>query len=924
MKKIMLFLMAFAIMFNFVGQPVVATTYIKPYDYLFSPFPDYINLVNNYKAKGGTTWGWLTNQTVIDERSGGGGSTRGGGTGCNGSSIQCYREPIPPYIKTALNTSPEYKCANGICVDTSRAVITYIDHSSNYTSVGRPEIIDPVTKEVYLPYGLATAVDREGGGGVTRGGGAGRYPISDLEYDPTANIYVAKTADRNYFVEFTPLYSEITYDMGGNTFTDRYYYNLPDGRNTWNLKLNDVHGVPMLYDYAIYDKVAEDDGTKFLFHFNGDLKDQSYYNQVPTYANPTYNFVSSGNFNQAIKWYGNESLRMPNPVQEMDYTNEFRVYIPPVQQWVVYQSKTSGYLKDLANENLITCGSFMARPIFGGDQFTIFSRAYINMDCQQPSKGGLVQANANKAYIVLGTQDSSDLQYPLEFPTDQWVSVAIQRKGDIVELYINGEKKLTAPFFNAVQQTFGYDSTKYNAPPVPYMLIDEARLTNRVLFNSIYVPSSNEFTTNKVYVLPDSVKNGTVTLRTDIPVSTVRFDGAKPTYPQTGATYFKLVNNIIDSVQQYDGSDWLPVIGAIYNNDKWEELIGFNTKKFANDKTDYLSSDGERYCKYVNLLELENGVKNELDGTTLIKRVNTYTIKTSDISYRITWTNLIVYQIYIPDGIFKNNSSTYNLNWGNKTFFGASDLISFINNHYSSDGEKYIRVLFPKNKTLEDVQNELAGKTIVYQLQNVQEINDYCKLGDPPIPVDPTDPVDPTTGIVAAIIEALGKVLSSLLDLTGDVFTGLSNVLVALFVPSDTALNNMFDNLDIDFKGKFGFMTFPFDLFSNVSNRFITGNHPDMQVMRFSETSTMSDIGMMSMRSLNNTNVGEPIISIPQLVEPITGIVLIEPVDINFNEFVSAEPFNTVYDIYLSVVDVICILFLAGLAKSKYDSITRG
>ena len=208
-------------------------------------------------------------------------------------------------------------------------------------------------------YGDVTDTDVSGfsmSGGVTASGGAGRkysgqtsyYTTLDIDnhliYNPVTNnyntyntvnynydynIYNFTTNEYNYYVQNN--YTYVSYFIVDNDQQSYYYeiyYQLPDGRNSYDLTAEDVWGQYFIYDVTNYDYVAEDDGkTLALFHFDGDLKDSSANNCMAVYEgnNASYIYVDS-DFGSALKMSGNDyklNITLPENL-DGDFTIEGR------------------------------------------------------------------------------------------------------------------------------------------------------------------------------------------------------------------------------------------------------------------------------------------------------------------------------------------------------------------------------------------------------------------------------------------------------------------------------------------------------------------------------------------------------------------------------------------------------------------------
>ena len=119
----------------------------------------------------------------------------------------------------------------------------------------------------------------------------------------------------------------------------------------------------------------------------------------------------------------------------------------------------------------------------------------------------------------------------------------------------------------------------------------------------------------------------------------------------------------------------------------------------------------------------------------------------------------------------------------------------------------------------------------------------------------------------------------------------LINALKSLFIPSDGFLENYFNELKEWFSARLGFLSYPLELILNVLNR------------------------------IKTINFDEPIIQIPDFVEPSTNEKIINARTYNLNSLLENNTFKTCHDIYLVLVDAIIIFGLVNLLKNKMEEV---
>lgn len=119
------------------------------------------------------------------------------------------------------------------------------------------------------------------------------------------------------------------------------------------------------------------------------------------------------------------------------------------------------------------------------------------------------------------------------------------------------------------------------------------------------------------------------------------------------------------------------------------------------------------------------------------------------------------------------------------------------------------------------------------------------------------------------------------------------NMLKSLFIPNNEFFSTYFEELNIWFSDRLGFLYYPFELFFSLCDKFL------------------------------NINFSEPIINIPNIVEPSTNTVLIHAREYNFNVLLENNILKTVHDIYLVVIDAFIFIGLVMLLYKKYEEVLK-
>ena len=146
------------------------------------------------------------------------------------------------------------------------------------------------------------------------------------------------------------------------------------------------------------------------------------------------------------------------------------------------------------------------------------------------------------------------------------------------------------------------------------------------------------------------------------------------------------------------------------------------------------------------------------------------------------------------------------------------------------------------------------------------------------------------------IFEKIGDILSYINPFSENFFGKklvdlIINGIKSLFIPGDDFFSNFFNDLNDWFSDRFGFLYYPLELLFDVLNRFL------------------------------NINFSNPIINIPNIVEPFTGEIFIKATQFNFNDLLTNNTLKNVHDIYLIIVDAVIYVGLVLLLYNKYEEV---
>ena len=157
---------------------------------------------------------------------------------------------------------------------------------------------------------------------------------------------------------------------------------------------------------------------------------------------------------------------------------------------------------------------------------------------------------------------------------------------------------------------------------------------------------------------------------------------------------------------------------------------------------------------------------------------------------------------------------------------------------------------------------------------------------------------DRISGFFSNLINSMSNFFIELgnkvVQLGSTIINGIIDGLKSLFIPEDDYFTNWLNNFRTLLNNKLGFLTYPFELFANVINRFL------------------------------NLNDGTGLIHIPEIKVPNFDFVLIQEQDYNLKQVYENGAIKTIHTIYLYFVDIILVISLVNLAIKKFNQTIGG
>ncbi len=433
---------------------------------------------------------------------------------------------------------------------------------------------------------------------------------TNMYYDIKNNYYYTTNNNYTYKYQYTYNYTYYTMiDSNGQEASKKYYFELPDGRSSFNMTEDDIKGYVLNYHITNYDTVYDNDRTQALYHFNGDTYDSSI-NNLPlnwvSGASTDYLTVDS-NF-EGYLFLDNavdHSFYIDVP-QTDEWSVEWREYVSgasnvyPNQTYEAGQvtSSTSrnfyighyGVYSTFLNNDKSVMGIYRDRKLNNGvalsgnfvtaggeikfnDNYThVFKQTFLQRKNDVDGLWHQITGSSEKTWLNT-TPNKNRLNY------GSWVSYSIEKKGTDLYLYMNGVLVDKQENYNESLGRVKFNF--YKSFIKEFYYLDELRISGRAVHDGAesYTPSSTQFDTNLVYVLPDVSPENHILIKSVIPITSQQFGGVRSSAPVKGDVYVPVSDDytVVD-VQQYNGADWVEVPASVYYGGLWVDIKGFSLK----------------------------------------------------------------------------------------------------------------------------------------------------------------------------------------------------------------------------------------------------------------------------------------------------------------------------------------------------------
>lgn len=282
------------------------------------------------------------------------------------------------------------------------------------------------------------------------------YVDASTSYETENNYYYSYEWHYTYHIDYT----SITY-IGQTAEYDEvyeYYYQLPDGRSSADLTAEELQALNTQIDVLPYIRSADDTSIRALYHFDGDIRDASYWNYIGAMSwqqGASITYMDAGSFGGAL--YLDETdhqytITLPSGLGSSDFMLQFRLY----------QSHT----------------------------LTPQDDTYLSI-------GDVVFLRFDGENIL---DSAGNVIAPLSIGS--WQEICLQRTGGNVVVFHNGVPVTTFAYASSLGDTVGF---VWGSGQQTYKYFDELRVLNKSSYPaSGYIPTAVPYDTNLSLVLPDS------------------------------------------------------------------------------------------------------------------------------------------------------------------------------------------------------------------------------------------------------------------------------------------------------------------------------------------------------------------------------------------------------------------------------------
>lgn len=470
-----------------------------------------------------------------------GGGTRGGGAGRR----EYYTQP-----KDDVSSDTKKEIANGTTKNTT--IVNYYTYNIYFTGL---YYNDHWYEDVQANI---TEVKRI----------ADQFPdIPDLS---KAYLYVQlpefitglNPADRpelDYDIEITLIdyatYVDMMYSNSGKDYVLNYYFKVPDGRNSFDLTVEDIQGITLDYNYTTYRNMPDRDFLG-LYDFDDNLDDKSWYEVVPT-SNFTAKY-SAGKYDNMLLKEGSYLINFSADYITIPFNNDDHVFT--VSYYVKGVMLTLSSAPSQWVNYVLPTVLLSGNPVFGHHFTAVSTGIFSGLTFTPAFLHGLGQYTSNTPVTAIDGKYTD-----LTLNNGKYYHVAISSDGDYLYYFLDGKliKKVDYYLLGDINSiTF-----RHNVD------VDDLLINTNCLYTSDFTPPSSAQSIPVYYKTPDDVPDRTIALRTTDTITDIRIGGQRPYLPADGNVYVDVVSGNVASVDQFKSGSWQSIEGSYYKNGEWTRLV---------------------------------------------------------------------------------------------------------------------------------------------------------------------------------------------------------------------------------------------------------------------------------------------------------------------------------------------------------------
>lgn len=479
--------------------------------------------------------------------------------------------------------------------------------------------------------------------------------VDNRVYNPITNNYMTVNNHKEY--KTYNFYEDNNYEyITNNNYTNyeflilnktnnecryySYYYNLPNGSNSYNLTKEDIFGQYMIYDLYNYDSVPEDENLLGLWHLDG-LYDNEVTSSAYTLSYNSNTFVN-GRFNSGILLNGSQNMTITGNMPTQ-YTIEFWFYndINNGTYTETMSANTWHHIAKTYDNGTIRCfidgieqsiGTSAGIPYRYYDDFAsayyttnkagVKLYNWLNISISVPNNIDKIRNYSNtkinftSSHTTYGTFDprgNAITQTSAKFASTSYTIPNLNCNNYYpllnstgVEFGYTSNQPITSYYISAKGRsdtsnssdyayryiscypnvTTGVDNRNYSSINFCNMstsIIDEIRLTNGLLYTVNFSVPNQAFTFGRIWTAPSgsNYKVGDVALQTSVNITQYRIGGADYSYPQDGSVYIGLDGSKGAYAKVYNNGTWYPCDFGIWNGSEWANGVGFDFKSLT-------------------------------------------------------------------------------------------------------------------------------------------------------------------------------------------------------------------------------------------------------------------------------------------------------------------------------------------------------